>query len=183
MKKIIGVLGNRQLIFPQQGEMAHQVGKLLIENNYRLVCGGRSGVMEEVCRGAREAKNYQPGDIIGILPGNHVNEANPYVDIPIATTIGLTRNVLIANSQAVIAIGGGAGTLSEIAFAWQFQRLVFAWRGGGWSAKLADQKIDDNRSFLELDDDRVFRFDCAEKMLEDLNKKVPLYEKLSNQKE
>ncbi|MDL5362975.1 TIGR00725 family protein [Halalkalicoccus sp. NIPERK01] len=100
---------------------AHRVGELLGERGHTLVCGGRTGVMEAACRGATEAG----GDTIGILPSTDPNEANDYVDVPIATGIGNARNVLVAlNGEGVIAIDGKYGTLSEIAHALDFGRPV-----------------------------------------------------------
>ncbi len=81
-----------------------------------MICGGLGGVMEAACKGARA----QGGITIGILPGNDRYQANPYVQIPIVTTLGYARNVIVAKSaQAVIAIDGEYGTLSEIAYALQ----------------------------------------------------------------
>lgn len=94
--------------------MAEEVGAELARRGVTLVCGGLSGVMAAACKGAHAAG----GTTVGILPGNRRQDANPYVDIPIVTTVGEARNVMVVNSaQAVIAIGGEYGTLSEIAFA------------------------------------------------------------------
>ncbi|MFC6905324.1 TIGR00725 family protein [Halalkalicoccus tibetensis] len=102
-------------------EVAYRVGELLGERGHTLVCGGRTGVMEAACRGAKEAG----GETIGILPSTDPNEANDYVDVPIATGIGNARNVLVAlNGEGVIAIDGKYGTLSEIAHALDFGRPV-----------------------------------------------------------
>jgi len=82
-----------------------------------LICGGRGGVMEAACRGAKSAS----GLTIGILPGTNRSEANSYVDIPIVTGIGEARNAIITRTaQVVVAIGGSYGTLSEIGFALGF---------------------------------------------------------------
>ncbi len=81
-----------------------------------MICGGLGGVMEAACKGARA----EDGITIGILPGNDRYQANPYVQIPIVTGMGYARNVIVAKSaQAVIAIDGEYGTLSEIAYALQ----------------------------------------------------------------
>lgn len=102
-------------------QLAYGVGKLLGERGHTLICGGRTGVMEAACRGAKETG----GDTIGILPSTDPNEANEYVDVPIATGIGNARNVLVAlNGEGVIAIDGSYGTLSEIAHALDFGRPV-----------------------------------------------------------
>jgi len=94
---------------------------LLAEAGHEVVCGGRGGVMEAVCRGASE----RGGHTIGILPGDRVEGANDYVDTPIATGLGYARNVLVVrNGRAVIAVDGATGTLSELAFALDFGRPV-----------------------------------------------------------
>lgn len=94
--------------------LAEEVGAELARRGVILICGGLTGVMEAACRGARSER----GTTIGILPGSSREDANPYVDIPIVTALGEARNVIVACSgQAVIAIGGEYGTLSEIAHA------------------------------------------------------------------
>ena len=97
-------------------QTAEAVGKEVAKAGAALVCGGLDGIMEAACRGAVSAG----GITIGILPGEHRETANPYVQIPIVTGMGYARNTIVAKSgQAVIAIGGGYGTLSEIAYARQ----------------------------------------------------------------
>jgi len=106
-------------------KMAYRVGQLLAEKGAILVCGGLGGVMEEAARGHRESG----GISLGILPGRDPEEANKYIDIPIATGIGYNRNsMVVLNAQAVIAIDGEYGTLSEIAFARIFARKVIGLR-------------------------------------------------------
>ncbi len=97
--------------------MAETVGRLLAGQKATLLCGGLGGVMEAACRGARQ----NGGLTIGILPGLDKRESNPYIDIPIATGMADARNVIIARSaDAVIAIDGEYGTLSEISFCLKF---------------------------------------------------------------
>lgn len=99
---------------PREARIAEQVGAELARRGVTLICGGLTGVMHAACKGARTAG----GTTVGILPGSRREDANPYVDIPIVTTIGEARNVIVVCSgQAVIAIGGEYGTLSEIAHA------------------------------------------------------------------
>ena len=96
--------------------LAEEVGRELASRGATLICGGLEGVMEAACRGAVS----QGGVTIGILPGNSRRDANQYVQIPIVTGMGYARNAIVAKSgQAVIAIGGSYGTLSEIAYALQ----------------------------------------------------------------
>jgi uncharacterized protein (TIGR00725 family) len=93
---------------------AEEVGRLIARREGILVCGGKAGVMEAACRGAKSAG----GLTVGIIPGSNKTEANPYVDIVIATGMGYTRNSLVVmNADVVIAVDGEYGTLSEIAYA------------------------------------------------------------------
>jgi len=95
-------------------EAAEQVGAEIAARGAVLLCGGLGGVMEAAARGAQRAG----GLTVGILPGTDCAEANPCIDLPLATGLGEARNLVIAHSaQAVIAVGGAYGTLSEIAFA------------------------------------------------------------------
>jgi len=110
--KRVGIIGGGQPQ-PHHLELAYRVGYQVAIKGSLLICGGLGGVMEAAARGAREAG----GLTVGILPGTDYREANPFIDIPIATGIGHARNALVAmNSDVLIAIGGEYGTLSEIAF-------------------------------------------------------------------
>ena len=100
---------------------AETVGRLLAERGAVLLCGGLGGVMEAAARGAKQ----RGGLTVGILPGADPGEANPYIDVPLATGMGEMRNALIVRAaQAAIAIGGGWGTLSEIAMAQRIKTPV-----------------------------------------------------------
>jgi hypothetical protein len=108
--------------------LAEEVGRRLAGAGVTLVCGGLTGVMEAACRGATEAG----GVAIGIVPGNSVAEANPYCSHVVATGIGHARNLAVVSSgDAVIAIGGEWGTLSEIGFARAIGRPAIVLRS--WS--------------------------------------------------
>jgi hypothetical protein len=99
---------------PEEAQLAEEVGRELAKRGVTLVCGGLVGVMEAACRGAYG----EGGTTIGILPGDSRYAANPYVKIPIVTGMGLARNSMVAKSaQALIAVDGSYGTLSEIAYA------------------------------------------------------------------
>ena len=107
---IISVIGGSNAA-QKDLDAAYQVGLELAKRGAIVLCGGLTGVMEAVCRGAKEAG----GTTVGIMPGNTAEEANPYVDIPIATGMGYARNAIVARAgQAIIAIDGAYGTLSEI---------------------------------------------------------------------
>jgi uncharacterized protein (TIGR00725 family) len=110
---IIAVIGNSSCS-PEETKLAESIGELLAQQGVTVICGGLGGVMEAVCRGAKS----KGGLTVGILPGQDSSTANPWVDIPVVTGLGEARNVAVAKSaQAVIAIGGSYGTLSEIAYA------------------------------------------------------------------
>ena len=95
-------------------DAAERVGAELAGRGAWLVCGGLGGVMEAACRGARAAG----GTTVGILPGNDRSAANPFVDVALATGLGEARNALVVRAaDALVAVGGGYGTLSEIALA------------------------------------------------------------------
>lgn len=116
----VSVIGG-STITPEEAETAEMVGRLLGERGHTVVCGGLGGVMEAVCRGADAAG----GDTIGIVPTEDRTDANDYVDTAIATGIGHARNGLVVlNGDAVIAVDGGPGTLSEIGFSGVFARPI-----------------------------------------------------------
>ncbi|MDO8840786.1 TIGR00725 family protein [Methanocalculus sp.] len=178
-RPLVAVIGDARLDEDtQQYQMAERLGYALINCRYRLVTGGRGGVMEAASRGARRSPKHQDGDIIAILPGNDACDANQYADICIATGLDIARNCLIANSDAIIAIGGGSGTLSEIAMAWAKGRLILGYRGEGWSGMVADQRIDGRIRYPDIPDDRVYGVSTEEEALHYL-KLIPHYNQRS----
>ncbi len=111
--KFIAVIGNSKAS-EQEIKLAGEIGREIAKNGAILVCGGLDGVMEAACRGAVS----EGGLTVGILPGTDRNDANRYVKIPVVTGIGYARNIIVVKSaQAVIAVGGGYGTLTEIGYA------------------------------------------------------------------
>jgi uncharacterized protein (TIGR00725 family) len=134
-KLFIAVIGASKCS-AREANLAEEVGRKLAERGAIVVCGGLGGVMEATCRGAKSAG----GLTVGILPSSNRRDANPYVDIPIITGIGYSRNPMVVRSgQAVIAVGGKYGTLSEIAYALQEKIPVIGL--GTW--KLATAKAED----------------------------------------
>lgn len=102
-------------------QAAYEVGRAVAARGHILVCGGRGGVMREACRGARDAG----GMTVGILPGDDLSDANEFLDVPVVTGMGSGRNIIVARTaNALIAIGGAYGTLSEIAFGLMLGRPV-----------------------------------------------------------
>lgn len=154
---------------------AEALGRGVIARGWRLQCGGRGGVMLAACRGARSADAWRPGSVVGILPGDDPGDANPYVDVAVPTGLGHLRNSLVVRADAVVAIGGGAGTLSELAFAWIGDRLILALRGPGWAGRVADAPLDGRQRFPAVPDDRIHGVDSAEQALELLERLLPVY--------
>ena len=109
----VSVIGGSS-VGPETAAVAEELGQRLANRDHTVVCGGLGGVMEAVCRGARDAS----GETIGILPTDRREDANSYVTTPIATGMGHARNALVVmNGDAVIAVDGAGGTLSEIGMA------------------------------------------------------------------
>jgi uncharacterized protein (TIGR00725 family) len=145
---VLAVIGNAGVLPPATEKLAVDVGRLAIDAGFRVVTGGLSGVMEAVSRGARSSSSWREGDILGILPGYDRRAANPYVDIVVPTGMQIGRNIIVAAmADVVVVIGGGAGTLSEIAIAWQLDKPIIALEpSGGFAAKYAGESIDARRS-------------------------------------
>lgn len=112
-KRFIAVIGGSDCT-PEEARLAEEVGRGLARNGAVLICGGLGGIMEAACKGA----SAEGGLTVGILPSGNRQTANPYVNIPIVTNLGEARNVIVVKSaEAIIAIGGGYGTLSELGHA------------------------------------------------------------------
>ena len=124
-------------------QAAYQVGIEIARADAVLVTGGLGGVMEAASRGAKEAG----GLVIGIIPQEDKSKANPYCDVVIATGIGYARDFVTASTaDAVIVVGGGAGTLIEVAAAYQKRTPIIAVKGtGGIADRYGDGYIDDRK--------------------------------------
>ena len=156
--------------------LAKDLGRALVDNGFRVVTGGLGGVMKAACAGAHSSKRYRPGDTIGILPGPDASAANAFVDIAIPTGLDHIRNSIVAHSDAVIAIGGGAGTLSEICFAWMYKRLIIAVGKDGWAGKVAGKPLDHrNRYKGAIQQDRIYAARDAAEAVRLLRRLLPIY--------
>jgi uncharacterized protein (TIGR00725 family) len=121
----LGVIGPRAA-GARQTAVAEDLGRALAAMGLTVLCGGKGGVMEAVCRGVAEAGGFS----VGLLPDDSWEAANPYVSLPLASGLGVARNAVIARAAfCLVAVGGGYGTLSEIAFGLQFGRPVFTLAG------------------------------------------------------
>jgi uncharacterized protein (TIGR00725 family) len=136
MRAYVAVVGAGRAT-EEEERIAEAVGHGLGEAGAVVVCGGLGGVMEAACRGAKSAG----GTTLGILPGTGRAEANPYVDVAVATGLGELRNgVVVRTADALVAVGGEFGTLSEIALGLKAGKPVFAL--GGWELAREGEPVD-----------------------------------------
>jgi uncharacterized protein (TIGR00725 family) len=128
VKPRIAVIGLDGKLTLKVERMAERIGADIAEKSCILVCGGRGGVMEAACRGAKA----RGGLTVGILPSLDGKDANRYLDVMVTTGLGYARNsVVVSSADAVIAVNGSTGTLSEIGMALNFGRPVVAVLGSG----------------------------------------------------
>ncbi|MCK4285649.1 MAG: TIGR00725 family protein [Candidatus Lokiarchaeota archaeon] len=142
-------------------EKTIEIGRLLAKNNYIVACGGLTGVMEAICKGAKE----EGGLTIGIIPQQEKSMANKYIDIVIPCPFSQARNIVVVlTGDICLAISGKAGTLSEISFAWIYNKPIVALSSvQGWSSKVANQKIDDRRN------DMIYGVKTPEEAIDKIN--------------
>ena len=175
---VIGVIGDAQIQSERHLEVAEDLGTKLSKAGYVVASGGLSGIMEAVFRGAQNSGSKLTTKTVAILPGHDAEAANDYADVVIPTGLDIARNSVVVHSDAVIIIGGSAGTLSEIAMAWSLYRLIIGFRVEGWSGKLADKAVDDRDRYPEIENDRVYGVDDADEALALLKELLPKYQKV-----
>ena len=151
-KPILAIVGpNKSLCSKKHADFASKAGYLAIELGYRVMTGGEKGVMSAAILGAKTNTSYASGDTIAMSPFHSAHDHSrkkPFespADIVIYTGLGHARNFIMAHGDVVLAIGGGGGTLSEMALAWGFGRPIVAYKSEGWSGRLAGKKIDERR--------------------------------------
>lgn len=142
--------------------LAHELGLGLAEMGLNIISGGQEGVMLSLCRAIHEHRldSYNSAYIVGILPFNSFDDANRYLDL--AVPVGaphLQNSIVPLSADIVVGIGGAAGTLAELALAWQFKKPIALLGTEGWSGKLAGQKLDTRR------EDALAHFHTAEELL------------------
>jgi uncharacterized protein (TIGR00725 family) len=175
----IAVVGDARLETGHpRAALAEALGRGLVDAGFRVVTGGMGGAMQAAHRGVRSSAAWFEGAGIGILPGSDAGQANEYVDIAIPTGLDHARNAIVAQSAALVAVGGGAGTLSEMALAWSFGRLVIGMRCGGASELMADRRMDERERYPGLPQDRVYGAVTAEDALGLLKRLLPLHERV-----
>ena len=177
MRKIIAVIDDADITGDElKRQMCLETGKALVDAGYRVSSGGGGGVMEAIFEGAKMSEKYVDGDTIAILISNKKSTANKYADIIIPTGVGVLRNGITTLADAVITIGGGAGTLSEAAFAWQYRKLVVAFSNvSGVSSQIAGTRIDHRIRYPEIPDDQVWAVTSGEEAVKVINEKIDQY--------
>jgi len=146
----IGLIGDSKIRNKTQYDICYEIGKEVAQADAILICGGRGGVMAAACKGVYDSGGFS----VGILPTNERDpEVNKYLTVRIPTFLHWGRNVLVPlASDGVIACGGGAGTLSELAFTWMNEKpLVCISTIPGWSREIGERGfIDDRRSLFKI---------------------------------
>lgn len=149
-KPQIAIIGSRELS-PSSLSLLNALAHELVSQGYRMVTGGLGTLQQAVHEGAKSNPQHTDCDTIVLLPGFDPKPAINHADVIIPTGLDAYRNALVANSEVVVAIGGGAGTLSEMAFAWQFKRPIIAIGNEGWAARLAGESLDSRHESLIVD--------------------------------
>ncbi|HBD12223.1 MAG TPA: TIGR00725 family protein [Porticoccaceae bacterium] len=158
----VSVLGSFSASAGEQ-EMAHALGAGLAPLDINVISGGQQGVMLSLCQGIRQYRpaGYHGAYIVGILPNSHFEDANPFLDLALPVGAAHLQNALVPlSADIVVAIGGAAGTLTEVALAWQYKKPIALLGKEGWSGKLAGMRLDDRR------EDSLAHFTTVEGTLE-----------------
>jgi uncharacterized protein (TIGR00725 family) len=178
MKHLISIVGDRDVeIGSIKFEIALRISRSLVDHGYRVLTGGVGTLSRAVYKGAVLSDKYEDCSVISIVPGFDPTPAIGLSDIQIATGLDEFRNVITANSDAVVAIGGGAGTLSEIAFAWSLKRLIICVDVDGWSRELAGRRIDNRIRYPDIEEDQCFPALDEREVMDILSKYLSYYSK------
>ncbi|HEY4243201.1 MAG TPA: TIGR00725 family protein [Kofleriaceae bacterium] len=127
---------------------ARALGRALVDLGFRVATGGLGGVMDAALHGARSSPHYREGDTVAFLPAYGDAGASEAADIVLRTGMQHARNVvMVASADVVLAIGGRAGTLTELALAWELSRpVIVVGTAAGWATELAGRALDDRRT-------------------------------------
>lgn len=157
-RKNVVVLGSYNASI-EELDIANQLGVALSKRNINVLCGGQKGVMKSLCESISKSRQITPNClclIVGILPTNDFSSCNEYVDVAIPTgASSLQNSILPTSGDAVIVIGGSAGTLTELSFAWQYKKPIALIGNCGWAQKLANQKLDSRRDDIMVHHETV----------------------------
>lgn len=149
-------------------ELAYWLGYSLVSKGYRIIVGGFGGIAEAASRGACIATGYSDDDVISILPGQHPCDPGHFFGACTSFADDMSGDVVVGHGDAVVAIGGGSGTLTQLAHAWALNKLIIAYRVKGWSGKVAGRPMDIRHRHHEIPDDRVYGVTSETEVLETL---------------
>lgn len=177
--KTVAVIGDGSISSDsEEYNIAFNLGKRLIDEGYKIQNGGLGGVMEAAFKGAKSSPNYFEGSTIGLVPSSNYGDANIYADVVIPTGLDILRNGLVVDADAVIVVGGGVGTLSEMAMAWQKYKLIIAFTSiEGVGAKFASTKLDKRIRYQNIPEDCIYPASNVEEAIELLKKNIGRYNK------
>lgn len=168
-KPVISVIGDSRAI-PGSGnyELAYWLGYALVSRGNRVITGGSSGIQEAVSRGACIAHGYSDSDVINILPEYYPCNPGRFYGACISVSNDMSGDLVVSGSDAVIAIGGGSGTLTQLAHAWALNKLIIAYRVTGWSGRVAGRPMDIRQRYPDIPDDQVYGVTSENEVLEKL---------------
>ena len=168
-KPLIAIIGNSRAVYGSDNyELAYWLGYALVSKGYRIITGGSGGIAEAAARGACISTGYSNDDVINVLPGQHPCDPKHFHEACMSFTDSMSGDVVVPQSDAVIAIGGGSGTLTQLAHAWALDKLVIAYRVKGWSGRVADHPLGIRHRMPYVPDDQVYGVESENEVLEKL---------------
>ena len=168
-KPLIAIIGDTRAVYGSSNyELAYWLGYALVSKGYRIIVGGCGGVTEAVSRGACIASGYTDDVVISILPGQHPCDPRHFYGACMSFDYDMSGDVIVSHCDAVIAIGGGSGTLTQLAHAWGLNKLIIAYRVKGWSGRVADHPMDIRHRYPDMPDDQVYGVTSENEVLEKL---------------
>lgn len=142
--------------------LAHELGQALADMDLNVISGGQRGVMLSLCRAIHEYRRegYHSAYIVGILPNGGFEDANPYLDLAVPVGTPHLQNAIVPlSADMVVTVGGAAGTLAELALAWQFKKPIALLGTEGWSGRLGGERLDSRR------DDQLAHFHTVDELM------------------
>lgn len=156
-KPLIAIIGDSRAAYGSKNyEIAYWLGYALVSKRYRIIVGGQGGITEAAARGACIATGYTDSDVVSVLPGQYPCDPGHFHEARMSFSNDMSGDVIVSHCDAVIAIGGGSGTLTQLAHAWALNKLIIAYRVKGWSGKVADRPMDIRRRNRNVPGDQVY---------------------------
>jgi uncharacterized protein (TIGR00725 family) len=168
-KPLISIIGDSRATYGSDNyELAYWLGYALVSKGYRIIVAGSGGIAEAASRGACIANGYQDNDVINILPWQDPCNPGHFRAGCMSFENDLSGDVITSHCDAVVAIGGGSGTLTQLAHAWGLNKLIIAYQVKGWSGRVANRPMDARRRYSNIPDDRVYGVTLENEVLDKL---------------